>query len=123
MIDAQDCAVRGCAYCVGEAPAYAGLMTTMTPDEVGAALPDWRYRDGFMELSIDAGSFMAAIEFVNEVARLAEAQNHHPDIDVRYARVRLAVRSHDVDALTDRDVTLGKAVSAVVEDRALKVVG
>lgn len=96
-------------------------MTTLTPEEATAALPDWRYRDKHLELSVDAGAFMAAVEFVNEVAQLAEEQNHHPDIDVRYSKVRLAVRSHDVDALTDRDVTLGQAISAVVQERGLKV--
>lgn len=96
-------------------------MTTLNPEEATAALPDWQYRDKHLELAIDAGAFMAAVEFVNEVARLAEAQNHHPDIDLRYSRVRLAVRSHDVDALTDRDVALGQAISTVVAERGFTI--
>ena len=57
-------------------------------------------------------TFVDAIAFVNRVARLAEAADHHPDIDIRYNRVVLHVSSHDVGRITDRDHKLAAAIDA-----------
>ena len=48
-------------------------------------------------------TFPAAIRFVDYVAELAEAANHHPDIDVRYNRVTLTLSTHDAGGITDND--------------------
>lgn len=50
--------------------------------------------------------FVAAITFVNRVAELAEGSQHHPDIDIRYNRVILALESHDAGGLTSRDASM-----------------
>ena len=41
--------------------------------------------------------------FVNRVAELAESENHHPDVEIHYNRVKLRWRTHSADAITDRD--------------------
>ena len=46
------------------------------------------------------------MRFVNRVAELAEEAGHHPDIDIRYNRVRLALVTHDADGLTSKDFDL-----------------
>lgn len=84
--------------------------------------PDWRLVGETLHLAVDAGSFAAAIEFVGAVASIAEAQRHHPDIDVRFDRVFLRVWSHDVDGLTDRDVTFANAVAREADVRGLRLV-
>jgi 4a-hydroxytetrahydrobiopterin dehydratase len=48
--------------------------------------------------------------FVNSVARLAEKHNHHPDIDIRWNKVRLALSTHSADGLTELDFKLAKAI-------------
>lgn len=92
---------------------------TLTRSEASAALPSWRYLLGRMHLFVDARSFGAAIELVNDVARLAEERNHHPEIDVRYRRVHLALSSHDAGGITERDVEFGRAVTRLLDDRGL----
>jgi len=51
-------------------------------------------------------SFVEAIAFVGRVADLAEAANHHPDLDIRYRKVRVALSTHDSGGLTALDLAL-----------------
>jgi len=57
--------------------------------------------------------FVEALRFVNAVGERAEAAGHHPDIDIRYNKVKLALTSHDSDGLTERDFHLAKMVDAI----------
>ena len=50
--------------------------------------------------------------FVNRVAALARAADHHPDIDIRYSKVTLALSTHDAGGLTARDFDLAEAIGA-----------
>jgi 4a-hydroxytetrahydrobiopterin dehydratase len=54
----------------------------------------------------EAPSFLAGIAFVERVARAAEAADHHPDIDIRWRKVTLALVTHDAGGLTWRDTQL-----------------
>lgn len=98
-------------------------------DLVAAALAGtgWRIEDDVLHLSVELPSFAAALGFVVSVGALAEAQDHHPDIDLRYRTVRLVLSTHDVGALTDLDVDLALAISALddpaISDRAARTGG
>ncbi|MHA6523829.1 VOC family protein [Tessaracoccus sp. G1721] len=91
----------------------------LTRTQASEALPSWRYLLGRMHLTVDAGSFADALGLVNDVGRIAEELNHHPEIDIRYSRVHLAVSSHDAGGITDRDVAFGEAVSSLIASRGL----
>jgi 4a-hydroxytetrahydrobiopterin dehydratase len=67
--------------------------------------PDgWTEVDGALEREFAFADFKAAVAFVNRVAELAEAENHHPDIELSgYRNVSLRWRTHSADAITDRD--------------------
>lgn len=56
--------------------------------------------------SYEFPSFPAAIRFVQYVAELAELAQHHPDIDIRYSTVKLALCTHDAGGITDKDFSL-----------------
>ena len=55
-------------------------------------------------------TFPAAVRFVDFVAELAEAADHHPDIDIRYNRVRLTLSTHSAGGVTDKDFALARAI-------------
>jgi pterin-4a-carbinolamine dehydratase len=73
----------------------------------------WEEVDGALQREFELESFMAAIGFVNRVAELAEAENHHPDIAVDYKRVTLRWRTHSAEAITDRDREMARRSAAL----------
>jgi 4a-hydroxytetrahydrobiopterin dehydratase len=73
-------------------------------------LGDWRREGVEMFKTFEFDDFAAAIEFVNGVARLAERYDHHPDIDIRYNKVRLALSTHSEGGLTEKDFTLANDI-------------
>ncbi|HEX9086828.1 MAG TPA: 4a-hydroxytetrahydrobiopterin dehydratase [Arthrobacter sp.] len=94
----------------------AATEDILTEDQVDAALrklPDWRYRLGGFVTVYKAPTAAAALELIAAVGRLAEEQNHHPDLDWRYNRVFLRYSSHDAgDNVTRRDVSAATAAGA-----------
>jgi 4a-hydroxytetrahydrobiopterin dehydratase len=70
------------------------------------ALPDWKIVAGELVKTFQLKDFRAALAFVNQVGELAEQAAHHPDIDIRYNRVRLALTTHDAGGLTAKDFDL-----------------
>lgn len=73
-------------------------------------LSGWELKGGKIVKNFNFKSFMKGIEFVNGVAAIAEAQNHHPIIAVTWKTVRISSISFDVGHLTDRDFKLAKAI-------------
>jgi 4a-hydroxytetrahydrobiopterin dehydratase len=76
-------------------------------------LPGWSHQEGMLRKTFAHPSFPEAIVFVNAVAHLAEVANHHPDIDIRYSNITLALVTHDQGGITDKDVALARAVEDV----------
>jgi 4a-hydroxytetrahydrobiopterin dehydratase len=63
----------------------------------------WSEVDGALERTFSFAGFPDAVAFVNRVAELAEAENHHPDIAVRYRDVTLRWWTHTAGGITERD--------------------
>jgi len=68
----------------------------------------WSEVDGAVEREFELPSFMDAIAFVNRVAELAEAENHHPDLSIAYKRVTLRWTTHSAGGITDKDRELAR---------------
>jgi len=58
--------------------------------------------------------FADGIRFLNRVARLAESMNHHPDVDIRYNRIKLSLTTHDEGGLTMKDFNLARSINKLV---------
>ena len=74
-------------------------------------MPEWAIDDGKLVRFWTFADFVAAMVFVNRVAELAEQAQHHPDIDIRYNRVKLALVSHDAGGITARDASMARKLS------------
>jgi 4a-hydroxytetrahydrobiopterin dehydratase len=74
----------------------------------------WRREGDELVLEQRFASFPAALGFVTSVGALAEARDHHPDFELRYRDVRLVLSTHEVGALTARDLALAKEVSELL---------
>jgi 4a-hydroxytetrahydrobiopterin dehydratase len=82
--------------------------------EAVASLPKWKLVEGELVQALTFKDFVQAMEFVNHAAALAEAANHHPDIDIRYNKVRLALVTHDAGGITHNDIEMAKKLDALL---------
>ena len=90
------------------------LFTQAEVTEKLTGLPLWQLAATNIERTVTFADFPAAIAFVNRIAEAAEKANHHPDIDIRWNKVRLALSSHDAGGLTERDFRLAAIIDSLV---------
>jgi 4a-hydroxytetrahydrobiopterin dehydratase len=98
---------------------YVEDMTDqITPRQFHEAegVDDWRVQSVGAHAYFSTGSFAEGLALVNAIGALAEAANHHPDVDLRYASVTVHLVSHDVGSLSRRDVRLAQQISAAARD-------
>jgi 4a-hydroxytetrahydrobiopterin dehydratase len=92
-------------------------MALLSPKEIAvrlATLPQWGMEAGILVRIFQWDDFRASVSFVNHVADLAEAANHHPDIEIRYNRVRISLTTHDANGLTAKDFDLAAQIDALL---------
>ena len=77
----------------------------------------WEVKDGKVVKAFQFSSFMNAIGFVNEIAKVAERLDHHPIITINWKTVKLSLKSFDVDAITKRDIALAKEIEKSISKR------
>lgn len=87
-------------------------MPKLPENEITAALmgfEEWKYdaEKDMLVMECEFENFVKAMKFINRVAEIAESLNHHPDIMVHgWNKVRIATMSHDLNAITERDIAL-----------------
>jgi 4a-hydroxytetrahydrobiopterin dehydratase len=89
----------------------------MSPEDVDAALVglDWAREGDVLVKVVRRGNFAGALAFVNAVGALAEAADHHPDIDIRWDTVTLLLTTHSAGGLTEKDVALAAEIDRLLE--------
>lgn len=93
-------------------------MTELSNDQIAEALAGTNWRQLVREIgaAYATGDFATGTAFVARITEVAEEAGHHPDVTLSYPRVSLRVRSHDVAALTQRDVDLARSIDAVAAE-------
>ena len=90
----------------------------LSDEDVRARLSDvvgWEVTDGILKKSFEFADFVQSMQFVNRLAEAAEAAQHHPDIDIRYNKVNIALVTHDSGGITEKDFALAQEADAVAE--------
>jgi 4a-hydroxytetrahydrobiopterin dehydratase len=93
-------------------------MGKLSTDEVTSELSNltgWIFLNDCIEKEYTFDSYLDGIAFVNEIAEKAEEQNHHPDLEVGWCRVKVAFTSHDTGGVTKRDIRMANEVSRLAE--------
>jgi 4a-hydroxytetrahydrobiopterin dehydratase len=92
----------------------------LAPSEVDSALEEqqlhWTRQGDELTTTVKLHDFAAALAFVNAVGAAAEAANHHPDIDIRWNKVRLVLSTHDSGGITLLDLALAGAIDRLRPD-------
>lgn len=97
-------------------PLKTGKVHVLTAGEVEAALsrlPGWAHEGDVIARTFELSSFRDAIAFVGRVADAADAADHHPDIDIRYDKVRTALATHSAGGITAKDVKLASTIQSL----------
>ena len=92
-------------------------MKPLTPEEIQVqtqALPEWQLVGDEIRREYEFADFIQAMTAVNTIAMLAEDVEHHPDIDIRYNKVKLALSTHDAGGLTVKDFALARQIDELL---------
>jgi len=92
-------------------------MAVLTEAEIHEKLPlvpEWHLDGQDIVRQFAFQDFVEAMKFVNRVADLAEKNAHHPDIDIRWNKVRLALSSHDAGGITAKDFHVASAIDGLL---------
>ena len=92
----------------------------LTDDEIETGLKSlegWKHEGKFVTKTFKFEGFMEGIAFVNQVAKVAESQEHHPDIHIRYNVVKLEVQTHSEGGVTKWDLGLATEIEKSLRRR------
>ena len=95
-------------------------MAKLNPEQIAEklnALPGWEYKNNAISKTFKFKEFLPGIEFVQKVAEIAEAADHHPDITINYTRVTFSCTTHDAGGVTDKDFKLAENIEIAFNDR------
>lgn len=97
----SDLALRECVPCKGGVPPLKGSELEALDGQLGN---EWRIVDEHhLEKTYAFKNFVDALAFTNRIGELAEAHNHHPDIELAWGRVRLTIWTHKIKGLSEAD--------------------
>jgi 4a-hydroxytetrahydrobiopterin dehydratase len=122
----RDCAADARGYDGNRRVVAAGRiggfnMAKLSTDQITQklkALPGWEYKSNAISKMFKFKEFMSGIDFVNKVAEIAEAGDHHPDIAINYTRVTFTCSTHSDGGVTDKDFKLAENIEIAFKDRS-----
>ena len=79
-----------------------------------AELPGWERAGEAIVKEFDRGDFVGSVRFVSSLVEPAEAMNHHPDLEISWATVKVSISTHSEGGLTANDFELARKVDALV---------
>lgn len=97
---------------------FTGVTELITPKQFhqAAGIEDWRALGHTACARYRTATFAAGAALVAAIGRLADAANHHPDVDLRYPAVTVRLSTHEVGGLSERDVELAREISAAARE-------
>jgi 4a-hydroxytetrahydrobiopterin dehydratase len=98
-----------------ETVASCPMAQLLNPEDLARELstvPDWSQSGPVISRTFRFDTYLKGIAFVNEVARLAEEMNHHPDIQIGWRKVTLQLSTHSKGGLTELDFALARKSDA-----------
>jgi 4a-hydroxytetrahydrobiopterin dehydratase len=114
MTSAYDLTKRRCQPCEG---GVSALEPDAVSELVKALDPDWRVGDNGKSISrfFEFAGYHRTISFVNAVAWIAEAEGHHPDLEVNYGKVRVLYTTHAINGLSENDFICAAKIDRLSE--------
>ena len=118
MNDDRSLADRSCVPCRGGVPP----MPLERVEALLGELEDWCAEGNYhIVREFSFPDFRRALDFVNAVGEVAEEEGHHPDLYLTWGKVRVEIRTHKINGLTDSDFILAAKVDRVAEELSKEV--
>jgi len=95
------------------------MARTLDSNEIKEALKEllqWEQSGKAIERVFEFEDFNESIDFINGVAELAEEHDHHPDMDIRFNKVRVILTTHSKGGLTDLDLDMAEKIDTLVDE-------
>ena len=92
-------------------------LSRLSPDQISAALqdlPQWSGDENGIRRTAELPSFRDAVDAIVRIADIAEGMDHHPDIDLRWRTLHIAVVTHSAGGVTDLDLQLARRLDALL---------
>lgn len=80
-----------------------------------ASMAGWDLKEGQIVRVYEAPSFHRAVGFVTQIGIIADAADHHPDIDIRYNKVTISLSTHSENGITEKDFSLAASIDEAFE--------
>ncbi len=100
---------KKCKPCEGGVPP----LTEEQANELLKQVPSWTIKDGHVFKKFKFKDFREAMSFVNKVAGIANAEDHHPDITISYNKVNIEIWTHSINGLSENDFILAAKIDQV----------
>ncbi len=102
---------KTCVPCQGEISA----LVISEAEELLVQTPGWQLKEKGHHLHkrYEFNDFLGSLSFVNKLGKLAEAEGHHPDIELGWGRVKIIIWTHKIDGLSESDFILAAKISAI----------
>lgn len=91
------------------------LLTAAEIQKALKPLRGWKHEGAFISKTFEFKRFMDGVSFVEAVAKVAEDQEHHPDMHIRYTTITLSVQTHSEGGVTEWDLDLAGAIEAMLK--------
>lgn len=85
------------------------------PDEINKSISNygWNFHDNKINKVFTFEKYLDGVNFINEIAPLAERLNHHPDIKLGYCKVEIDISSHDMGGVTTKCINLATSIESI----------
>ena len=108
--DRCDLSTKKCVPCEGGVPALGHAEIERLMPQV----PGFRISRGALVRHVEFDDFLTLMDFVNDMAALAEAEGHHPDFSVHYNKLDIKLWTHAVDGLSENDFILAAKLNGLL---------
>ena len=100
---------KSCKACEGAVPS----LTMGESKKLLKMVPNWKVDTVFLRRNFKFENFKKALEFVNEVGKIAEKEGHHPDITFGYGYVSIELTTHAIKGLSKNDFILAAKIDKI----------
>ena len=89
-------------------------LTLEEAQNLGKQVPNWTITEKQIERTYKFKNFVEAMDFANEITKIAESENHHPNLHISYGKVKVVLYTHSVGGITINDFIVASKIDEIL---------